>query len=170
MLDILIPSSIITTIIVLIIITISMVKEKNFSVLKFYLTIVTTVSILGFVIAAGAALYQWMLTIMVTDAEYMAGNGMYYEVQNCDVQPSPVYNYVDGKGTVPVDPAAQPKQKTPEEIAKCKADAETRIINQRHFQTKDNMIGGMVWWFLFLLLFATHFPYLLKTRDEPHAA
>lgn len=52
MLDILIPSSIITTIIVLIIITISMVKEKNFSVLKFYLTIVTTVSILGFVIAA----------------------------------------------------------------------------------------------------------------------
>ena len=144
MLDILIPSSIITTIIVLIIITISMVKEKNFSVLKFYLTIVTTVSLLGFVIAAGAALYQWMLTMMVTDAEYMAGNGMYYEVQNCDVQPSPVYNYVDGKGTVPVDPTAQPKQKTPEEIAKCKADAETRIINQRHYQTKDAMIGGMV--------------------------
>lgn len=66
---------------------------------------------------------------------------MYYEVQNCDVQPSPVYNYVDGKGTVPVDPAVQPKQKTPEEIEKCKADAETRIINQRHFQTKDSMIG-----------------------------
>lgn len=169
MLDILIPSSIITTIIVLIIITISMVKEKNFSVLKFYLTIVTTVSILGFVIAAGAALYQWMLTLMVTDAEYMAWNGMYYEVQNCEIQPSPVYNYVDVKGTVPVDPA-QPKQKTPEEIAKCKADAETRIINQRHFQTKDSMIGWLVRGFLFLILFATHFPYLLKTRNEPHEA
>lgn len=52
MLDILIPSSIITTIIILIITTIIMIKEKSFSVLKFYLTIVSTVSLLGFVIAS----------------------------------------------------------------------------------------------------------------------
>lgn len=103
-----------------------------------------------------------MLTLMVTDTEYMAGNGSYYEVQNCEQQPTPYY---DAKGAVAVD-QAQPKQKTPEEIAKCKADAETRIINQRHYQTKDSLIGGLVRGFLFLLLFATHFPYLLKTRNE----
>lgn len=137
-----------------------------FNLLKLYFSIISIVGILGTVIAAGVAWYSWLRQVFITDEEYITGRNA-REVQQCDEPtylPEPIM--VKEANTLP---NSKIKKKTPEEIKACKDKATQRLVLQRHLDTKESIIWGLVRGVIFLLLFLSHYPRMVKQHQAEKA-
>ncbi len=137
--------------------------SRNFS--KFYFTVVSIGSVLGMVIAGGIALYTIVMSVIITDEEYIQWRNS-REVEQCS---DPYYM---PKGRAVIEPAIDDGwqeiiTKTPEEIAECEADARERVILQRNYQKKEAVAGGLIRGVLFALLFMFHYPRMHAVEEAP---
>lgn len=107
-------------------------------------------------IAFGIAIYQQTMQLIVTDQEYLAGNS-HREIEQC-AQPT--------RKTVKGSPNGQEVEKTPKEITACTQETKTRILTQRSYNTKESTIGGITRGIIFLVLFLTHYPRMVKEEAE----
>lgn len=130
-----------------------MASGKWFSFVKLYFTVIAIVSLVGTVVGYGIALYQWLLLTIISDEEYLIGSSRSYELRNCE---DPYYT------TKPLAPGETPTEKTEEEIATCQQEAKTRILNSRAYEAKQDIIGGIVRGTLFMILFVTHYPHMIR--------
>lgn len=159
-----IPLIIILLIFIFIFSLIAMNKANSwFNLLKLYFSIISIVGILGTVVAFGTAGYSWLNQFFITDTEYIAGNDS-RKIQQCE---EPVYS-PSPKEAMPVNPTGEPniRQKTPKEIETCKTKAEQRVILERRLDTKQAIIWGLVRGIIFLLLFLSHYPRMVKQHEE----
>lgn len=120
--------------------------------LKIYVTIATIVGLVGALIAIGNLLSSQMNSWMISDDEYIASN-YYYEIDNCS-----------GITYGPTGEKSPPK--SDDEIQACKTAARERLVRQRSFLIKSDIIGGIVRGLLFTLLFAIHFPRLRRLQAQ----
>jgi len=133
-------------------------KNKWFNLLDLYLLIISIIWLVGWLIWGGTALYAYVNNKLISNEEYLARN--YYQIDACET---------DGKY---VAPETQPIQKTPEEIKTCKETAQKKSIDERNYQLKQDLLGWMVWGWLFILMFLIHFPFFVvrltkkNTDDE----
>lgn len=128
--------------------------RNKFTLLKLYLTVVSLVGVIGMAIGYGVAIYAGIQSAVISDQEYMKGSGMRYQLDTCS---QPKYT-----GTQPENTVAP----TAEEITTCEDKAKEDMIFQRNYDTKQNVIGGLVWGSIALILFIIHYPMLLKMREE----
>ncbi len=132
---------------------IAIVMKNKFGLLKFYLTVVSLVSVIGLVIGYGIGIYALAQKAIITDQEYLANQNRYYGYDTCaDAK-------VVGDTTTPVKP-------TEEEAKECQEKRDESAIIQRDFEMKENIIGGVVRGTLALILFLIHYPMLLKKSKQ----
>lgn len=132
----------------------AIIMRNKFTLLKFYLTVVSLVGVIGMAVGYGVAIYNGIQSAAISDDEYMTGRGVRYQIDVCS---QPKYVGAD---------SSQATQPTEEEIQKCQDDARTNMIAERNYNTKTTVIGGIVWGTIALILFGIHYPMLLKTREE----
>ena len=130
--------------------------KNRFTLLKFYTTIVSLVGVIGLAVGYGVAIYSGIQNAVITDEEFLANRNAYYGYDQCS-QPK----YPTGvAGETPVKP-------TEEEIKECNDKITASAVAQRDYNTKQNIIGGLVRGTLALILFVIHYPMLIKkSRDE----
>lgn len=87
---------------------------------------------------------------LITPEEYVVGSYDNYNITQCE---NPL---VVPSKEIPTQTVTQ--NRTPDEIAKCKEEAKKNMLARRAFEYKDNLISGIIWGTIFLLLFVTHFP------------
>ena len=134
-----------------------LIMRNKFTLLKLYLTVISLVGVIGMAVGYGVAIYAGIQSAVITDEEYMTGRGVRYQLDVCS---QPKYSAVA--------PNAQqtPQEPTEEEIQECEEEARANMVAERKFTTKQNVIGGLVWGTIALILFGIHYPMLLKTREE----
>lgn len=123
---------------------------SHFTPSKLYFIIVALVAIIGLTIGYGTALYQYASLHLITDQEYIAGS--YRDVQTCK-QPT----YKNDGNQIP---------KSQAEIDQCIQEMKTNTLARRSKESKENILGWLVRWSLFFVLFVIHFPTVLKYRNE----
>ena len=128
---------------------------KEFSLLKIYLVIIAIIWLIWSVIGYWNLWYQAIKYKLITPEEYLIWSYDNYQIKQCE-EPTVVPSKDASVSTSPTTTVTKPK--TPEEIQKCKDEAKANILARRDFDYKDNMISGVVWWTIFLILFSTHFP------------
>ncbi|MFZ2151417.1 MAG: hypothetical protein WAZ12_00990 [Candidatus Absconditicoccaceae bacterium] len=124
--------------------------QKSFSLKKLYFTLISIAGIIGIMFGYGTLIYSLVNNAIITDQEYIAGSYS-YEIKECD---NP---YTKPEGQAP---------KTPVEIQKCKDDATQTILQRRVYDRKTSIINGIVRGTLFLILFVTHFPIMMRKEKE----
>ena len=124
-------------------------EQKN-SFLRFYLLVISIIATLGMVISFGFLVYNVLDHSLISDEEYVRNNWRY---MNC----SNTYYY---------DKIDAPVQPTTEEITVCREDVREEIIVERSYSYKNNLIASMTWLFVFVVLFATHFPFFIRYNRE----
>lgn len=117
------------------------------------------VGIIGTVVGYGMGLYQWLMLAIISDEEYLLGSYGNYEIQQCD---DPYYK------AVPTPEGETPPAKTPAEVADCKQEATARVLSMRAYDAKQDIIGGLVWGTLFLVVFVTHYPHMIRREKDTH--
>lgn len=147
MLFMLIPIAIIVFILLLIL----MNRSNWFSFVKFYFTIISIVSIVWMAIAFGIVVYQQWMNILITDDEYMNNRGR-REIQQCS---EPTYKNIAWQEQEIVS-------KTPEEITACETKKKEETLSQRSYEAKEGSIWWLTRWIIFLILFLTHYPRMVK--------
>lgn len=132
-----------------------MIMKNRFTLLKFYLTVVSLVGVIGLAIGYGVAIYSGIQAAVISNEEYIAGRGRY----TLDVCKQPNYSTV-------VKPNEQPLPPTEEQIAKCESETTAALVTERNYNTKQDVIGGLVRGSLALILFLIHYPMLIKKSRE----
>jgi len=164
-------SGVITLVILIFIFSLIAMNKTNswFNLLKLYFSIIAIVGVLWVSISVGIAGYSRLRSVFITDEEYVTGRNA-WEIQQCD---EPMY-FPAPKMIQEVDtwPNPKVKKKTPEEIQKCKNKATQRLVLQRHLDAKESILWGLVWGVIFLFLFLSHYPRMVKQHqlleaDEP---
>lgn len=130
--------------------------KNRFSLLKFYLTMVSLVGVIGLAVGYGVALYNGIQSALISNEEYMAGQGRMYSLDQCK---QPQYSAVAKADETPVAPTA-------EEITACEEKTTANLLAQRSYDTKQTVIGGITWGTLALILFLIHYPMLVKKSKE----
>ncbi len=129
--------------------------KNKLSLLKLYLTVISLVGVIGMAIGYGVAIYAGIQSAVISDDEYLTGRGVRYQLDVCE---QPKYSMArEGE---------EPAMPTQEEVAACEEKARTNAIAERSYETKQNVIGGLVWGSIALILFAIHYPLLIKTRED----
>ena len=123
--------------------------QKWFSLKKLYFTLISIAWIIWVMFGYGSLIYNLANSAIITDQEYIAWS-YGYEIKECD-------NFY-------AKPEWQPI-KTPLEIQKCKDDATQTILQRRSYDKKTSIVNWIVRWSLFLILFVTHFPFMLKKEE-----
>jgi len=119
---------------------------KSISLKKLYFTIISIAGIVWIIFGYGNLIYTLVNHSFVSDDEYIAWSYS-YEIRECD------------------NPYIKPEWQniqTPEEIQKCKDEAKNTILQRRSYDKKISLINWTVRWTLFLILFITHFPIMMK--------
>gem|GEM_PF-2876085 len=132
-------------------------KNNRFTLLKFYTTIVSLVGVIGLTVGYGVAIFNGIQHAVISDEEYMNGRGMRYQFDTCS---QPKYAAV-----APAE-GEQPAAPTAEEIAACEDKTRTSMLAERNYNTKQTVIGGITWGTLALIMFAIHYPMLIKKSRE----
>jgi len=101
-------------------------------------------------IGYGTLIYSLVNSAIITDEEYISWSYS-YEIKECE---NP---YTKPEWTAP---------KIPTEIEKCKEEARTTILQRRVYNKKTDVINWIVRWTLFLILFITHFPFMLRKEKD----
>lgn len=126
------------------------------NITKIYFTLVSLVSVVGLAIALGVTLYSFASSRIISDDEFIASRAT-YEYQACE---QPDYSKV-------IDSTKdKPLVRTAEQIATCKTDKKAELLTQRHFETKQSLIGGISWACVALILFLFHYPMMIKKSHE----
>lgn len=137
---------------------------KEFSLIKIYLLIISVVWLIWAVTGYGNFGYQIIIHNIVTPEEYVQWSYDNYQFTQCKdptVIPSKDSNVVVTNPTT--------KEKTPEEIKACQEEAKSNMLARRNLDYKNSIVGWIVWWTLFLLLFISHFPvFYKKYKQETH--
>lgn len=128
--------------------------------LKLYLTIISAVSLMWVVIWYWVGIYSQLNHIFITNEEYIVWSYNNYEITNCDNN----LNY-----PTKTDEKIENTKKSDEEIAKCKEKAKNDIISKRSFWYKQDVLGWLTWWTIFLIVFLSHFPYFLKQNKKDYS-
>lgn len=77
------PFTVPVVFIIFIILIIMMAKSHNFNVLKFYFLVISIVGVIGSVSGLGTALYQGIMSVLITDQEYVTSNNG-WEISQCE--------------------------------------------------------------------------------------
>lgn len=103
-------------------------------------------------IGYGMLIYSLVNSAIITNEEYIAWSNYSYPIQQCS------------------DPYVKPEwwqsTKTPAEIQKCKDDATENILKTRSYNKKIDIINWAVRGTLFLILFLTHFPVMMRKDQD----
>lgn len=132
-----------------------LIMKNKFTLLKFYLTVVSLVGVIGMSVGYGVAIYNGIQSSVISDEEYMTGRGVRYSLEAC-TQPKYPGTPESPQGTAP----------TAEEVQECEDRAKANMIAERNYNTKQTVIGGIVWGTIALILFIIHYPMLLKAKEE----
>ncbi len=116
----------------------------------FYLAVVSFVSIIAIAITMWVVLTSLWKFLIISDEEYVEYSRS-YEMRQCEE-------------VVFVSWKDERKERTQEEIEKCKVDARESAIKARRYNLKDMFISSWAWAIVFMLLFAFHYPKFLKSR------
>ena len=131
--------------------------QKNFSFLKLYLMLVSVAWVIWTTVCLGIILYQTLSIKLITNEEYV--QTQYYELDSCNYAP---YNYSKEVALVEDWSTVQKDTWTQEDIDKCKNDKTENVILRRYAEYKQWLIWAISWWFVFFVLFLTHFPFFIK--------
>ncbi len=123
--------------------------QKSFSLKKLYFTLISIAWIIWIMFGYGSLIYNLVNSAIITDQEYIAWS-YGYEIKECD--------------NLYAKPELQ-APKTPLEIQKCKDDATQTILQRRSYDKKTSIVNWIVRGTLFLILFVTHFPFMLKKEE-----
>ena len=124
---------------------------KNWSPVKIYFTFVSIVSIIRAIIAGGATVYTLFDKVLISDEEYLVGGNRSYEITQCE---QPAYKN------------DQTVEKTPDEIAACKADATQRVLVARSYEFKSDLIMGAVRLIICVSVYGFHYRKLKSYAQE----
>jgi len=102
-------------------------------------------------IGYGTLIYSLVNSAIITNEEYIAGWNYSYPIKECE---NPY-----------VKPEWQSVSKTSVEIQKCKDEATKTVLQTRAYNKKLDVINWTVRWTLFLILFITHFPVMMKKEE-----
>lgn len=128
-------------------------RNKWFSLLDLYFLVISIIWLVWWLIWWGVALYAYIDSLLITNEEYLSRN--YYQIEACET---------DDKY---IAPETQAKPKTDEEIKQCKDKAQNKIISERKYQFKQDVIWWVVWGGIFLLMFLIHFPFfVIRTHKK----
>lgn len=132
----------------------AIIMRNKFTLLKFYLTVVALVGVIGMAVGYGVAIYNGIQAAVISDDEYMTGRGVRYQIDVCS---QPKYTGTDN---------TQATEPTDEEVQECENEARNNMVAERKYTVKTTVIGGLVWGTIALILFIIHYPMLLKEREE----
>lgn len=137
---------------------------KEFSLIKIYLLIISIVWLIWAITWYGNFGYQLIIHNIVTPEEYVQWSYDNYQFTQCK-DPTVIAN--KETGVISTNPTT--KEKTPAEIKTCQEEAKSNMLARRNLDYKNSIVGWIVWWTLFLLLFISHFPvFYKKYKQESH--
>ena len=126
--------------------------KKWFSLKRLYFTLISIAWIIWMLIGYGNLIYSRLNGVIITDQEYLVAWNYSYKLQECT---NPTYK-----------PDWKAYTKTEEEMKKCKEEAESSILQSRWYERKTSVINWIVRWTLFLILFVTHFPIMMRKEKD----
>ncbi|EKE27838.1 MAG: hypothetical protein ACD_3C00144G0007, partial [uncultured bacterium (gcode 4)] len=109
---------------------------KEFNLLKIYLVIIAIVWLIWAVMWYWNLGYQAIKYRLITPEEYLIWSYDSYQIKQCE-EPRVVPSK-EGAVTAPNATTTITKERTPEEIQKCKDEARTNILARRDFDYKDS--------------------------------
>lgn len=125
-------------------------KSHGRSVLKLYFLLTTLVGVIGTLVAFGFLLYAVGKKIIITNDEYIVGE-RYYELDQCS-------------NTIVAD--AKTVKPTDAEIAKCKEEKRTMLIQSRNAIFKTDILSGGIRTLLFFVVLLTHYPRFMRLNKK----
>ena len=128
-------------------------EHKN-AFLRFYLLVISIVATLGMVISFGFLAYNILDKSLISDEEYAKNNRRYTNCSSTDYYYDKYYDR---------DTLVQP---TEEEIATCRTQVMEEVIVERAYSHKDGLISCLTRLAVFVILFASHFPFFIKQNRE----
>jgi len=130
-------------------------KAHGRSILRIYFLLMTLVGVIGTLVSLGFLLYAAGKKVIITNDEYIVAE-RYYELDMCSQgisKPTPAnQNYM-----------AYPTDK---EIAKCKEDKKTTLIQARNATFKTDILGESIWTILFFILLMVHYPRFMNMNKK----
>jgi len=125
-------------------------KSHGRSVLRIYFLLMTLVGVIGTLIALGFFLYSVGKKVIITNDEYIVGE-RYYELDQCSNT-----RVADAKTVKPTDT----------DIAKCKEEKKTMLIQSRNAIFKTDMLSGGIRTLLFFIILAIHYPKFMRLNKK----
>jgi len=129
---------------------------NSWKLYSFYLAVVSFVSIIAIAITLWIVLTSLWKYLLISDDEYIQ-NRQSWKIEDCSRNNFQTIN-IDSKIEKKIN------KKTPEEIKKCEEKAKISAIKSRSYDLKDMFISSFAWFFVFLLLFAFHYPKFLRLK------
>ncbi len=123
------------------------------NIAKLYFGLVSFVSILILAFSLSSLISSILKYMLISDEEYIASK--YYELNTCKYE----------KQISIASSNQQTTQKSPEEIAKCIAETRKKLLNQRKYQLKTNIIENLSYSFIFFVIFSIHFYHFRKLTE-----
>jgi len=103
-------------------------------------------------IGYGTLIYTLVNSAIITNEEYLVAWNYSYQLKECE---NPT-----------IKPDWKSYDRTIEEKQKCKDEAKVSILQSRNYEKKTSMVNWIVRWTLFLVLFITHFPVMMRKEPE----
>ncbi|MFA7298093.1 MAG: hypothetical protein WC010_00385 [Candidatus Absconditabacterales bacterium] len=130
-------------------------KSHGRSVLRIYFLIMTLVAVIGTLVSFGFLLYAVGKKIIITNNEYIVGE-RYYELDMCSNGISKPTQANQNFMVYPTD----------KEIAKCKDEKKTTLIEARNATFKTDVLGQSIWTLLFFVLLMIHYPRFMTMNKK----
>jgi len=127
-------------------------KYRTFTFRKLYFLLAAFAGLLGTLICVSIFFHTWLSHLIIADEEYVYSDRRYYEVEECQ-------RTMDKNNT-------RVHEIDKDKIASCEERKKKIILLGRSVDYKDNVLSAGIWGFLFIILFATHFPLFLKTTRK----
>ena len=130
-------------------------KSHGRSILRIYFLLMTLVAVIGTLVSLGFLLYAVWKKVIITNDEYIVGE-RYYELDMC----------TQGVSKPTVANQNNMAYPTDTEIAKCKEDKKTTLIQARNATFKTDVLGESIWTILFFILLMVHYPRFMKLNKK----
>ena len=130
-------------------------KSHGRSILRIYFLLMTLVAVIGTLVSLGFLLYAVGKKVIITNDEYIVGE-RYYELDMC----------TQGVSKPTVANQNNMAYPTDTEIAKCKEDKKTTLIQARNATFKTDVLGESIWTILFFILLMVHYPRFMKLKNK----
>ena len=123
---------------------------------NFYLWLVSFVAIIAIWINLWVVLTSVWSFALISDEEFLQ-NREYYKLEECES------NNVSYDRDLRVE--YKVKERTPEEIVKCKEKVRKSVSSSRNYELKETFISSWAWFIVFLILFWFHYPKFLRDKS-----